>query len=176
MMKESSTTLSLDKRKLRRLLKMGLKDPATESISAKQKEAQLWRGLLSRPLPLDRAQLEMLPGILADFCQTLGLLAGDKLGEHLRNPKTELSVIDNIKQYAKVLSRRSQSEEEHVTANTLYYAAIAHALLYHQTKITEFGYAELTKAFDRLRRIDWVEKDFTELFAKAYKRCQKTHG
>lgn len=167
-MEDSSSSFGLNKAKLRRLLKMGLKRPEVKSTDAEQKKARLWRNLLSKPFPKDSDQLDVLPDILADFCQTLGLVAGDKLGEYLRNPKADLSVIDNIKKYAKVLSRDSRSDDEHIIANTLYYAAIAHALLYHQRKITEFSYTELKKAFDKLRRIMWIEKHFTQLFVKAY--------
>ena len=170
-MKKNSTTFNLDKKKLRRLLKIGLKSPGAESRFPDQKKTQLWRDILDKHLPIDESQIEKLPEVLADFCQTLGLLTGDKLGECLRNQDTELSVIENIKQYAKVLSRKSRTDEEHIIAKTLYYSAIAHALLNQKTKITEYSYAELTKAFDRLRKVDWMEDYFILLFAKAWKHC-----
>lgn len=171
-MKKNLTTFNLDKKKLKRLLKIGLKNPGAKLRPPDQKKAQLWRDILSKHLPMDKSQIEKLPEILADFCQTIGLLTGDKLGECLRNKNTDLSVIENIKQYAKALSRKSRTEEEHIIANTLYYSTIAHALLYHNTKITEYSYPELTKAFDKLRKIDWIEGHFAQLFTRAFKYCQ----
>ena len=166
-MKDRSTKFNLDKNKLRQLLKMGLKNPKTQSADPEQKMVRLWHELQSKPLPMDEERLELLPDILSDFCQTLGLLTGDRMGEYLRNPKTELSIVENIKQYAKTLSRTSRSDDEHIVANTLYYAAIAHALLYHETKITGYSYAELVQAFEKLRRMNWIEKHFVQLFTKA---------
>jgi len=154
---------------------MGLESPGTRSTHPEQEKTRLWQELLSKTLPLDDDRLELLPDILADFCQTLGLLTGEKLGQYLRNPEAELSVIDDIKQYAKDLSRGSQSDDEHMIANTLYYAAIAHALLCHDAKITRYSYAELANAFGRLSKIGWIEKHFAQLFARACKYCQKKH-
>ncbi|MBL7187679.1 MAG: hypothetical protein ISS70_15260 [Phycisphaerae bacterium] len=172
-MKKNSTAFNLDKKKLRRLLKIGLKSPGAQPRVPDQKKAQLWRDTLSKHPPMDESQIEKLPEILADFCQTLGLLTGDKLEEWLRNQETDLSVIENIKQYAKTLSRKSRTDEEHVIANTLYYTAIAHALLYHKTKITEYSYAELTKAFDKLRKVVWIEDRYILLFTQAWEHCRK---
>ena len=170
-MKKNSTTFNLDKKKLRRLLKIGLTNQGAQPKPPSHKKAQLWRDILTKHLPIDESQIERLPEILTDFCQTLGLLTGTKIGECLQNQGTDLSIIEDIKQYAKALSRKNQTDEEHIIANTLYYSAIAHALLYHKTKITEYSYAELTKAFDKLRKVDWMEDYFILLFTKAWKYC-----
>ena len=172
-MKQHSTTYILSKEKLRHLLKMGLRHPRSKSVTMENKQAQLWHNLLSRPLPLDKPQLETLPVVLADFCHTLGLLAGPSLQGLLQDPSTEVSVIENIKLYAKDLSRQSQSQQEHTSANTLYYAAIAHALLYHQRKITAFGYQDLGKAFSELQKLKWVDEKFRCLFKEACEYCNR---
>jgi hypothetical protein len=173
---ESSTTFNLDKKKLRSLLKIGLEKSGAKSTSRDREKAQIWHDVLSRYLPIDESQLEMLPDILADFSQTLGLLKGEKLSIYLRDRKTDLSTIENVKHYAKILSRKSKSDKEHAAANTLYYAAIAHALLYHKTKITELSYAQLAKAFDKLHKLDWIKNYYTQLFTLAWKYCQKKQG
>ena len=175
-MKKNSTTFDLDKKKLRRLLKIGLKSPGSKGKNPEQRKSRLWHDILGKHLPMDESQMEKLPEILADFCQTLDLLTGDTLGECLRNQDTDLFVIENIKQYAKSLSRKNRTDEEHIIANTLYYSAIAYALLYHKKKITEYSFAELTKAFDKLRKIDWIGGYFARLFTKAYKYCQRINN
>ena len=176
MANESSTTFNLDKKKLRSLLKIGLEESGSKSKGRDREKTQIWRNMLSMYLPMDESQLEMLPDILADFSQTLGLLKGEKLSKYLRNRKTDLSIIEHIKQYAKSLSRKSKSDKEHTAANTLYYAAIAHALLYHKTKITKFSYAQMAKAFDKLRKLDWIKNYYTQLFTLAWKYCQEKQG
>ncbi|MFC1765838.1 hypothetical protein ACFL6U_27645 [Planctomycetota bacterium] len=172
-MKKPLTSYDLDKAKLVHLLKIGLKpkDKSAKPITLEQKAADRWQGLLACPLPLENPQGEILPGVLADFCQTHGLLAGESLGNLLQNPQTELATIEVIKAYAKIRSRQSQSEADHLVANALYYAALAHALLYHQQRITNFSYLDLANSFDHLSKTEWVGQNYTRLFEKAYHYC-----
>ncbi len=55
-------------------------------------------------------------------------LAGEPLGKLLADPSTEPALIRRIKDQARTLSTSAGSKEEHRVANTLYYAALAHAL------------------------------------------------
>ncbi|MFC1764012.1 hypothetical protein ACFL6U_18300 [Planctomycetota bacterium] len=172
-MKKQLTSYDLNKAKLVHLLKIGLKpkDKLSQPIALEQKAADLWQGLMACPLPLDDFQGSILPGVLADFCQTQGLLTGESLESLLQNPQTDLAMVEVIKTYAKMRSRQSQSEAEHLIANALYYAALAHALIYHQKRITNFVYLDLAHSFDHLRKTEWVGTVFTHLFEKAYHYC-----
>ena len=48
--------------------------------------------------------------------------------------KAFLELIEKIKRHGKRLSQTTSSEIEHETANVIYYAAIASALLFHDEK------------------------------------------
>ena len=65
----------------------------------------------------------------------------------LVNPTTDIQLINKIKEHGKILSQKAQVDIEHDTANAIYYAAIAHALVCHNLKITKFSYEELEKSF-----------------------------
>jgi hypothetical protein len=81
-------------------------------------------------------------------------------------------LIKKIKEHGKSLSQSTKVDVEHDIANAIYYAAIAHALIYHDFKITKFSYKELEKALSFFAQTDWVSTDLLELFAKAVKYCQ----
>jgi len=172
-MSKKSTVFDLDKSKLSRLLKIGLKSRSAEqSVSTQHTKAGLWAERLSKPLPLETPELQALSVVLTDFCQRLGLLSQETIGVLLKNPDTELAVIKVIKKYAKQFSGKSHSKDECMIAKTLYYAAIAHALVYHKKRITSFGYQDLTLKFQRLSKSAWLDTYSLGLFGKALKRCR----
>ena len=113
-MKKHPTTYDLDKSKLSRLLKMGLQkqQKAPKATDPQQDACGLWQRLMAHPLPLDEAKEDILPGVLADLCQTMGLLAGETVQSLLLNPRTDLDSIRLIKAYAKTRSQQSQTEAE----------------------------------------------------------------
>ena len=81
-----------------------------------------------------------------------------------------------VKDYGKKLSRSSKSEAEHVTANTIYYAAIAGALFFHKKRITKFSYKDLGHSFSLIGKQKWIPEDLRELFKKASKYCLNKKG
>jgi hypothetical protein len=77
-----------------------------------------------------------------------------------------------IKDYCRELSSQVESEAEHHVYNTIYYAAIAHALAYHDIKITNFSYENLSNSFRRLLQEDWIPDNLIDLFKKVVKICE----
>jgi len=94
------------------------------------------------------------------------------IGKLLQDPKTDTAVIRMVKDYGRTLSTRAKSEAEHQAANTVYYAAIAHALVFHKLKITNFSYGDLQSSFSRLSQEKWITKGLVDLFAKASEHCK----
>ncbi|MDP6542726.1 MAG: hypothetical protein QGH60_01980 [Phycisphaerae bacterium] len=94
------------------------------------------------------------------------------IGDLLLRPDTDLAELTSLKQYAKDLSRQDGPELSREVAITVYYAAIAAALMHHRRKIANFSYGELEAAFTRLIEADWVAWDIADLLARARKICQ----
>jgi len=170
-MNDHSTTFDLDKSKLSALLKIGLKARLADPGKGADK-SDLWSERLGKLLPLESAELQMLPSILTDYCQRLGLLSQKTIGMLLQDPDTDLAIIKVIKKYAKRLSRKRQAKEPRMIASTLYYAAIAHALVHHHKRITVLDYQSLTRTFQRIRKFDWLPRPYIQLFTQAQKQCR----
>ena len=105
------------------------------------------------------------------LANTIWAHASEPIGERLKDPKTEISLIRKIKEYSKKLSRRAKSKVEHHAANTIYYAAIAHGLVFSDSRITSFSYKELRKSFSHLSNEAWIPKGLLELFMNASEYC-----
>jgi len=175
-MKKDSTTFGLEPEQVQRLFSIGrdVKEPDRIAGAAHQK-AEMLRRRLSETLPLDKSQVEMLPAVLGDLCHAIGLLAGETIISLVKNPSTDMSLIERIKRYGKELSARAESEAEHEVATAIYYAAIANALAFHDLRITKFSYKRLEMAFSRLVKEKWIPNELCVLFKVAGKYCkQKT--
>ncbi len=143
-MKKETTTFGLDPERVQRLFDIGRDvENVGGKLSRNQRKAEILRRRLSEALPLDESQIDMLPAILGQLCHTIGLLAGETILALLQNPSTDISIIERTKRYGKDLSARAESSAEHEVATTIYYAAIASALAYHDLKITKFSYKKL---------------------------------
>ena len=173
-MKEKSTTHGVNPEQLRRLFNIGSdeKKPDKRMECDQQKAEMLCRSLL-QILPPDKSQMGMLPSTLSQLCRSMGLLAGETITELLSNPSTEISSIERIKRHSKEPSGRAESKAEHEVATAIYYAAIAHALIYHNKRITRFPYAKLETSFARLVKEKWIPRDLSKLFKAAGKHCKE---
>jgi len=127
---------------------------------------------LAQTLPLDKQQTEALPEVLSLLCRAMGDLTGDAIGEIIKHPSSDLPAIKRIKRYSKKLASKAASKPEHDVHAAIYYAAIAHALVFHQRRITRFSYPVLTETYTRLINEPWISQDLLMLFklAKAYCR------
>lgn len=173
-MKKESTALGVNPEQLQRLFHIGRDTKKTDlKKSGKLKKAEMLHRWLSQTLPLDKSQTDMLPAVLGQLCHTMGLLAGETIVSLLRSPSTDISLIERIKRYSKELSSRAESKAEHEAATALYYAAIAHALVFHDERITRFSYKKLETSFSRLVKEKWISKELSVLFKIAGKYCKE---
>ena len=173
-MDKKSTTFGLNGEKLVRLLKIGSgANQPEEEVDQEQKRAELLRDWLTAALPLDEVLIESLPAILRRLCQEVQPLAGKPFGSMLQDPKADIAAIKKIKDYSKKLVTSAKSEAEHDAATTIYYAAIANALVFHNQRITKFSYRSLADSFSALTQSSWLTSELTQLLKKAYEVCEK---
>ena len=133
-----------------------------------QEKSELLCDLLAQPFSDGLRSCESLTSTLSHIPQLLDVLSDRTIKQLLSDPKTELSVIHKIKDFAKQLSSSSGNKVEHDVANVIYYAAIAHALIYHKERITSFSDKELRKSFLKLGKESWIIKSLVELFGKTW--------
>lgn len=98
---------------------------------------------------------------------------GPSLGRLLADPETPITVLRRIKEYAKDLGRRAESDTDKEVFLALYFGAIAVALTSHETKITEHSNTDLFQFFSTYASATWVPKDFLRLFCDAARHCQE---
>ena len=170
-MKKESTTFGLSLKKVVKLLNIGSDISATAS-DVDQQKASLLSDRLNETLPLYPSTKEKLTKKLERLRQTIEVLAGESVGKLLQDPKTDIAIIRMIKDYGRKLSTHTDSEAEHHASNTIYYAAIAHALLFYDLRITKFSYKDLQRSFCRLSQENWIPEGLLDLFRKASKYCE----
>lgn len=143
--------------------------------TAKQKSSLL-RDLLDDVLPADPAVVDSLPALLRHSYRELLPLAGKSLAELLLSGQTPLSSIEQIKEYGKQVSSSAGSEVRYEASATIYYAAVASALVFHDQKITRYSYQELAGYFSSLIDKKWIPAKIKRLFNKALEVCKQKVG
>jgi len=172
-MKDTTTTGGLNAKQLLRILMLGAEKNEAEQVGkAEQPVAAALQARLERGLPLSPKAVDSLPAILGRLCHELAPLAGRPLGGLLLDPSTALSVIKTIKEYGKTLSERQTAESSHAVAVTIYFAAIANALVHHGEKITQHSHEHLARSFGMLASKPWMPDELGKLFAQAAEMCR----
>jgi len=170
-MSSEKTTHGHDPENIAAMLRMGTEaDEAGEMSSSEVKEELLGR-MLRATLPPTRQQVHELSVLVGQFRDRLPL-RGRALGEALLDEETELDKLVEIKEHGKELSR-DRAEAERDTALTVYYGAIASAIVFHGQRITSYSYAALADAFGQLVEKRWMAPKLARLFSKARKACEK---
>ena len=117
--------------------------------------------------------LDTLAMMIAPLEGGAGALNDRTLSETLLSPQSDLSLIQAIKDCSKALSCTLDSQAETALARTVYFAAIASALLHHDTKITQSSYETLAESLTMLIEKQWMVPELIELFAQARQVCQR---
>jgi hypothetical protein len=172
-MKYRRKKLRLNTENTSRLLGLGLdrESDTTSTDPNDQKEQQLLDILRSK-LPLRPALEIALPEMAISLAEELESLSGSTLGELLLNSKTYLKLLKKIKDYAKQLGASATGQIEREVMLVVYYAAIAAALIYHDSRISEHSYKDLKTSFNKLLSTTWILPSLTELFEKARLNCE----
>jgi len=159
--------------RLAKLLDAGSADEAANcQLPASQAAAQLLQQRLADPLDVDKSYVDSVSATLGRSCEELQPIAGRPLGDVLLDPTTSLATLEMLKEYGKGLSRRWDEGTEHVVAATIYFAAIASALVSHGCKITTRSYRDLADLLRILMNDRWITPELGGLFDSARTICE----
>lgn len=171
---DRESTFGLDSDKLAQLLQIGSEIQETETaLDLNQQKSLCLKERLEQTLPLDQSFAKTIPPFVARLCERNGLLAGESIRGLLNNPDTPVSLVEKLKDYAKGLTETAKTEPDADTAIVLYYAAIAHAMIYSKARISRFSYPSLIESFTSLTEKDWIEPMCQDLFTKAVQECKQ---
>lgn len=173
-MEDKSISAGLTSDQLARLWSLG-SDCGRDlpGADADQKRRDVLLDYLASSLPPDPALIEILPRILGHLCQQLRPFSGESLQALLLDPRTDVAVLERIKDRAKELGDVAADGAQRESALALYFAAIAGALLHHGTKISQQSRAHLEQSFRTLSRQPWMPSDLADLFTKTIPCCKK---
>jgi hypothetical protein len=179
-MQDESTTFGLSHEKLAKLWGVGADAQADQDKpSEDQRRAELLRDQLAESLPLDPAVSSALPEALSHVLEQFNPLPGCSVGSLLLDPETDPVVVWQIKDWYRQKAESGPSAPKRQVATAVYYAAIAHALLFQEqslfqeNRITTFSYGDLEEHFSQLLSIRWLTPDLVGLFKRAYVVCRK---
>lgn len=174
--RRETTTFDLGSEKVARLLRIGAEShrPNTKP-SELHRKAELLRDRLAETVSLYDPHPADLSTTQTRMSHKLADLAGEPIGRQLLDPAIDLAVIRRIKNHGRKLAESARSKPQRRVASTIYYAAIAAALLFHGTRITSHSYADLGKSLRRLMDETWISPSLTELFRKASAIIEEHH-
>jgi hypothetical protein len=92
--------------------------------------------------------------------------------EALLDPRCDPDVLRVIKNHNKKLSATITSGPETAVTTTIYYAAIASALVYHHDRISQYSYTNLAERFTSQAQRAWLDQELKNLFVKAAEMCR----
>lgn len=171
MEKKSTYGLRLDQ--MADLFALGADDP---DVAADGNDDATLRDLLREQLTCTTPKGSLLLDTLAMMIEPLegraSALGDTALGAVLLNPQSDLGLVRAIKDCSKTLSCTLDSQTETALARTVYFAAIASALVHHDTRITQSSYKTLAESLTALIEKPWMVPELVELFSQARQVCQ----
>lgn len=135
--------------------------------------AELLRDQFTAQLPKGSFPSDSLLLTMGRMGFDVGCLGGKSLGDVLLDRKCDMDILLAIKDCAKKLSQASISEAKKAIATTIYYAAIAGALLYHDEKITGYTYRRLARSLSKLIDKKWMTAELAQMFEQARNICRR---
>ena len=169
---ETKTTYGLRLNQMASLFSLGVSepDPADEKGDSERMAALLQEQLASA-LTKRSLLFDTLVMMLDQQGHDTRSLAARSLGKVLLSPPSDIALLQGIKECSKRLSDRLDSQAERALATTLYFAALASALVHHDRKITLNTYAKLEESFAVLGEKKWMDQGLAELFSHARRIC-----
>ncbi len=134
--------------------------------------AELLQERLDGPLPPDPTAAAKLPSILDHIYNELVPGGRRSLGEALAEPNTDLATLVRIKDHAKKTAAPNCPEPQRTISITVYYTAIASALLFHGRKITTYSYDALASALGKLDGKPWIPMVLGKRLQAAQQFCR----
>jgi hypothetical protein len=170
---EKKTTYGLRLDQMASLFSLGVRepDPADEKGDS-ARMAALLREQLDSALTKRSLLSDALVLMLDQQGHDTHALAARSLGEVLLSPQSDITLLRGIKECSKRLSESLDSPAERALATTLYFAALASALVHYDTKITQITHAKLEESFALLMEKKWMAEELRVLFSRARRLYQ----
>jgi len=99
-------------------------------------------------------------------------LVGKPLAVIFLEGESDLGLLREIKNASKALSCSLDSATETALARTIYFAAIAAALVHHDIRISQSTYETLAESLTMLIEKPWIVPELAELFSRARDICR----
>lgn len=168
------STWQLDADQLARLLGIGEDHELPDDEAAVDElTAELLRRRFAGAIPFDPTSATTLNVVLGRTSTSLA----ETVGEALLDPQTDMAVLLQIKSWGKQLANRERGRPnrapEYTVGLTVYYAAIAGALVFHDEKITEYSFSDLAASLEKLVGKRWLAPVLGDLFARAVRVCKE---
>jgi len=154
------------------LLSMGRTDDSHLGTTAEHTVGAVLRRILEAPVSMAPSLSESVPAVLGRECAQLEARTGQPLMQILLDEDVHLTALTTLKEYATVLGRRRLNAADEGACRTVYYAAIASALVFHGARITRHSYEGLEEGFAALAAKPWMVLELRDLFSRAQGICQ----
>ena len=142
-------------------------DPAVEKA-----DDQTLQALLAEQLTCTEPKGSLIRETLEMMIGAPDQLRGESLAKVLLEGDSDLGLLKDIKDASKALSYALDSSTETALARTLYFSAIAAALVYHDVRISQSTYATLAESLTILIEKAWIVPELAELFSRARDICR----
>jgi hypothetical protein len=127
--------------------------------------------LLARPVHAESG-LDAIADVLGRKCPAIEPLEGAEIGAALLGPAASADARRVLKDYARALAAESTGPAERIAARSVYYLAIAGALVHCEAKITNHSHRKLAIALAALCAKPWIEGPTEKLLAAAGDLCR----
>lgn len=138
------------------MLGIGIESSRGDTDGPLDLTAKLLRKKLDGHLPPDPAAAAKLPSVLDNIYKELVPGGRRSLGEALADPKTDITTLLRIKDAAKRDASKDGNESQRAVSVSIYYTAIASALLFHDRKITTYTYDTVASGIAKLLEKPWI--------------------
>ncbi len=167
---ERDSTYGLQADQIADLLDMARAEEPTDP--APPDRAELLRECLAGPAPAEALAQADPSLVLQRMLQDVSGPGPRSLSEMLTQPTTDLAMVQRLKEHAKRAAASELAEDQSLPV-TIYYAAIAAGLRFHDAKITNHPHAALADSFADLAGKRWMTPELQTHFAQAEKLCRQ---
>ena len=162
----------LDKDILHNILKLCVENGSSEPEAEPDlRRSEMLEDLLAESLSNISHNQSLISKHLDSFCDISGLTESVSLRALLFCSDTDISILQKIRKQGKTLLHQAKTPEMQDVATTLYYAAIASALVFHNEKISKLSKDKIWQTLSILSEATWQPSDLVKLFKRAQKYC-----
>lgn len=156
-----------------RLLGVSLDDKDNEQVVSDEMIGELLQARLGGMWSPQNGREPLCSRLLRPILCKRGSDRQRTIGGLLLDSQTNVATIKAIRDHAKRRAASEHSEPEHAVMTTIYFAAIASALVFHEAKITTYSYETLKGSFEKLIRKAWMPANLVDLFRQTIEVCQQ---